>query len=74
MEFPRDFRGLIRIIALEASSHSWPAFVGFSWNFRGPTKNETSGKIGGFSWPFRGRPTALENTQENIFLSQAPPQ
>ena len=44
----------LQIIAIEASSHSWPVFVGFSWDFRGPTKNEISGKIGEFSWPFRG--------------------
>ena len=41
----------LQIIAIEASS----VFVVFSWDFRGPTKNEISGKIGKFSWPFRGR-------------------
>ena len=61
MEFSWRFRGVfvgfswLRIIAPKAFSHAWPVFVGFSWDFRGPTKNEISGIIGEFSWLFRGR-------------------
>ena len=55
------FRGVfvgfswLRIIAPKAFSHAWPVFVGFSWDFRGPTKNEISGIFVEFSWLFRGR-------------------
>ena len=49
----------LRVIALKASSHFWPVFVGFSLDFCGPTENEFSARgsaiIGVFSWPFRQR-------------------
>ena len=75
----------LRIIALEASSHSWPVFVGFSWDFVDPPKTKLVAKSGGFRGLFvdvgappaienMRKPTALESTEKNIFLSQVPPQ
>ena len=29
----------LRVIVLKVSAQSWPVFVGFSWDFLGPTKN-----------------------------------
>ena len=69
----------IEIIGVKASSHSWPVPVGLSWNFRGPPKN-ISGIVQGFRGLFTDvpappavenmhEPTALQITEENIFLS-----
>ena len=65
----------LSIVTLKAPSCSWPIFMGFSWDFCGPTKSRINGILGLFSWRFRApptvenmrKPTALESTEENIF-------
>ena len=64
------------IIAFKAYSHSWPLFVGFRWNFFGPTPNKLVQYSDVPALPAvenMREPTALESTdsEENIFRSQA---